>query len=171
LPGPSDTRAANFLIANNTFAWQSSAGIVNGQAAAVNNRVVNNISHENGVASRAGTKGINGVDFLNSGQDPVLSNDLFFAAGAGGTRMSGGNVVKGDHYTKSGSLSPDPSLVQPGGTMPDAPDFHLKPGSTAIDKGLPLPQVAVGRDGGARPWPVECGHDLGAYGHGARSKP
>ncbi len=164
VPDRSYAGASNFLIANNTLAYNGSAAIVIWQAEAMNNRVVNNIFYENGVLSKSGTSGANGINFLNSGKGNKIDNNLFYASGAGGTRMIT-NGVEGVHYTQTRNITANPNFVSAGATLSGVPNFRLKAGSPAIDKGLSLSQVTLDHAGGKRP--LGKAIDIGAYEFGS----
>jgi hypothetical protein len=80
------------------------------------------------------------------------------------------NEVTADHNLYFGNGKPNRGLASDTGAMTDqdplflAPaggDFHLRPGSPAIDKALPLGEVAVDFDQHARP--LGAAPDIGAF--------
>jgi uncharacterized protein YjdB len=104
----------------------------------------------------------------------TIANNIFYDPAGGqaidltylsGTVIVRNNLTSGSVMTRgialfgatllANRLNTDPLLVNPPG------DFHLRPGSPAIDAGLSLPQVLTDFD--ARPRPRGAGYDLGAY--------
>jgi hypothetical protein len=77
-----------------------------------------------------------------------IKNNIFANVGNPGAGTSGNN------------LTADPKFVNPANG-----DFHLQPGSPAIDKGTSLPEVPCDFDGKKRP--AGSGYDIGALEQGA----
>lgn len=154
--------AANWLIANNTIAYnENCAGVILWQAGTVHNRIINNILYENG-QKRSST---NGVAFTNSGGGHIIQNNLCYATAPGATACIGSSGA--GKYTASGNIvnTVNPNFEGAGAALSGVPNFKLKAGSPAIDKGLSLPQVTWDHAGGKRPF--GAAFDIGAYEHGA----
>jgi hypothetical protein len=136
-PSPDFAGANDWLIANNTFAYQNHrSGIVVWGSLTTNTRIENNIFHENSQAVVAA----NGVRFVGTGAPGVtIRNNHAYATSPGGTVFIEGNAVEGTGYTQSGNvvnISP-PGFVNAPATLPASPNFALTARSPAIDKGLP----------------------------------
>ena len=64
----------------------------------------------------------------------------------------------GSIITSTGEITgSDPLFVDPVGW-----DYHILPGSPAIDAGIAVPWLTADIDGDARPWPVGGAYDIGA---------
>lgn len=167
----------NWIIANNTFAYElTAAGLVIWGNKANNTRVENNIFHENNVQGVA-IQGINFVSCCSTGIQ--IRNNLAYASGAGGTAFLGPQATEGVHYTQSGnSVNTDnPRFVNAPATLPSSPNFALTERSPAIDKGLSHEQsldidkglsltwTRIDFNGTARP--KGRAYDIGAYEYNA----
>src|SRR6185437_15316797 len=156
--------ASGWLIANNTFAYNSyGTGVIVWQAAAVNITIKNNIFYENGQKLPGGIA--QGVSLYHSGGGHVIQNNLFYATGAGATASIDGTSGWQSKYTESGNLTVNPNFMGAPATMSGVPNFKLPAGSPAIDTGLTLSQVTWDHDGGKRPF--GAAYDIGAYEFGA----
>jgi Domain of unknown function (DUF5123) len=145
MAGPDYAEAKDWLIANNTLAFNKhSSGIVLWQDGIENCVVQNNIFYKNG-----GPNGI--VFYTQQGRRHVVKNNLFFP--------SGENLAstEPDAYEAGDNQQANPLF-----TDPESFDFHLKPGSPAIDAGADLTGrgVKTDFDGDARP--AGKGFDIGA---------
>jgi hypothetical protein len=138
-PSPEWGGSANWIIANNTFAYNNyRSGIVEWDSRIANTRIENNIFYENAQVAVIA----NGVQFSGTGAAGVtLRNNYAYATstGGGGTAFIGGNAVEGTGYTQSGNIvnTSLPPFVNGPATIPASPDFRLTTSSPAIDKGLP----------------------------------
>lgn len=140
---PSYAGASGFLIANNTFAYQENGpGIYMWQAGNTNNKIINNIFYEDGQKNPSGAP--QGISFYNSGGGQVVQNNLFYASGAGATAAMGGTAGwQSDIASQSGNINANPNFVNAPATLAGGSlDFHLQPGSPAIDAGLAIPGMA-----------------------------
>lgn len=128
---------ANWIIANNTFAYQNyraAIGIWGGKAD--NTRVENNIFYEN--AQEISTGSPQGIDFISNGgasgsTGNLFRNNLSYASGSGGTVFISSVGIQGVNYTQSGNVVGNPLFVT-GGTnsLPVSWDFTLTSTSPAI---------------------------------------
>ena len=168
LPDKDYAGATNFLIANNTFAYNGAAAIVNWQPEAENNKIINNIFYENGTLYPNAQQGIRFYSSSGGGGNTV-SNNLFYASGAGATQAIGGGYPGWEHqYTGSGNImQANPNFEGAGATLSGVPNFKLQTGSPAIDKGQSLSQVTWDHAGGKRPF--GAAFDIGAYEFGSPS--
>jgi parallel beta-helix repeat protein len=142
------TRSSNTTIYNNTcFRNSASPTVSNGEIfTGSSNRVIarNNILHA--------TPGKPAIHIFNS-QDLDFDFNLVYM---GASDLSGPHDVPGD-----------PKFVN-AGTDPASADFHLTPGSPAIDQGTAIGQTA---DFDNLPVPVGVAPDLGAYEYRGTGSP
>jgi hypothetical protein len=155
MAGPEYAEAKDWLIANNTLAFNKvSAGIVLWQDGVENCQILNNIFYKNG-----GSNGI--VFYTQKGRRHVVRNNIFFPPGD--------NLASTEPDTHQAA---DNREVDPLFTDPKSFDFHIKPGSPAIDAGADLASRRLKNDfeGDARP--QGKGFDIGAdeLGTGASAK-
>jgi hypothetical protein len=120
--GPEFAAARRWLIRNNTFAFQQNrAGIVVWQTDTTDCVIENNIFYRNAV--KLGQGDCQGIDFVASGGQHVIRNNLFF--GPGRTAIG----ERPPDCTVSGNLEAnDPLFVDPGRF-----DFRLRERSPAMD--------------------------------------
>lgn len=165
--GAEFVRCDNWLIANNTFAYQNHrAGIVV-WGAVTNSRIENNIFYENGVLIPESAP--SAIDFVSAGRTGIsVRNNLAYASGSGAAAFLDSGATEGVHYVASDNLvnTLHPEFVNAPDTLPAFPDFALTAASGAIDRGLTLPETAVSFDGTARP--EGAAYDIGAYEFAAR---
>jgi len=157
-PGPEFALSRNWVIANNTFAYQRNApGIVLWGSECDNARIENNIFYENYVTG-ANYKA-NGIAFTGTSTGAIIRNNLAYATGSGGTLFLG----SGGQYTQSGNIvnTVNPKFVNAPATLPSSPNFALASGSPAIDKGLSLSASKISYPGTSRP--KLSAYDVGAY--------
>ncbi len=159
---PEYAGAKNWLVANNTIAYNGASGVVNWQPRAVNNKYINNIFYENGTRYPNSQQGIRFYSSSGGGGNTV-SNNLFYASGAGATQAIGGGYPGWEKlYTGSGNIiQANPNFEGAGATISGVPNFKLKTGSPAIDKGQSLSQVTWDHQGIKRP--AGAAFDIGAY--------
>ncbi len=159
---PEFAGAANWIIANNTFAYQHQrGGIVVWGAKCANARIENNIFYENSV-SRSGFA--QGIDFVSSTSTGItIRNNLAYATSPGSTVFLSSGANEWVHYTQSGNLVniSNPGFVNAPATLPATPNFALTARSPAIDAGLPLATVKIDFNGTPRPQGRAL--DIGAY--------
>ncbi|NGZ96206.1 MAG: hypothetical protein CV089_08780 [Nitrospira sp. WS110] len=155
--------ADNWLIANNVIAYQHYRGaIVLWMGGTTNSKIINNIFYENSQKYPSQ----NGIEFSASpGGGHIISNNICYATAPGGTTcIEPGEESK---YTASGNIvnTVNPGFVSAGPTLSGVPNFKLRAGSPAIDKGQSLPQVTWDHAGGKRPF--GAAFDIGAYEFGS----
>lgn len=147
--------ASGWLIANNTIAYNNyRSGIVLWMPLTTKTKIINNIIYENSQKS-AGPQGIN---FSSSGEGHEIKNNVCYGASPGGTACIGSGTGK---YTSSGNITTNPNFFSAGAIFSGLPNFKLKTGSPAINRGLTISNVKVdflniGRPRGGA-------HDIGAY--------
>jgi hypothetical protein len=144
MAGPEYAEAKNWLIANNTLAFNKNrAGIVIWQDGVENCVVQNNILYKNG--------GVNGILFYTQeGQRHPIRNNIFYPAGENLA------ATEDNAYEATGNQEADPQFVDA-----DSFDFHLKAGSPAIDAGWADRAPKRDFDGKGRPQGDKV--DIGAY--------
>ena len=89
----------------------------------------------------------------------VMKNNIFYEVASDwsyGKPTLENNLTTSNWPTANGNISGDPMFVDP-----DNNDFHLLPGSPAIDAGVALPGVTDDMDGVPRP--QGAGFDIGPY--------
>lgn len=154
--------SANWIIANNTFAYSRNAsGIVVWGSTCNNARIENNIFYENAVAkSSVNPQGINFVSTTCRGI--LIRNNLAYATGSGGVPFLGAGATQGVHYTQSGNIvnTTKPGFVNAPATPIASPNFALTSTSGAINKGLTT-TARVAYNAVSRPQGVS--YDVGAY--------
>jgi hypothetical protein len=165
-PSPAYSGANNWLIANNTIAYQNYRHAIvlwDGGGGCTNIRVENNIFYQN--AQFCPSCG-NGVDIISSSTSNMIRNNLFYATTPGGT-IPIQNGTNGTSYNASNNLlnTDNPNFVNGPSTVPAAPDFRLNSNSPVIDKGLTEP-FTTDLVGSMRP--VGSGYDIGAYESGGQ---
>jgi hypothetical protein len=162
-PGPEFAGAANWIIANNTFAYENHrSGIVLWGALCGNARLENNIFYEN---SQFDATSVSGISFTASmtATGIQIRNNHAYATAPGPTAFLGTGPTEGVHYTQSGNVvnvSP-PGFVNGPATLPASPNFALTARSPAIDAGLALAWTKIDLKGTARPQGPAS--DIGAY--------
>lgn len=129
-PSAEFSGAQNWIIADNTFAYQANAsGLIVWGSEASNVRVENNIFYENrvnGTSSQA-------IFFTGNTMSGVsIKNNHSYASGGGGTEFIGAlstsPVTEGVQYTQSGNVVnvSAPAFVNGGSnSLPASPDFRL----------------------------------------------
>jgi len=151
-PGPEFAGASDWVISHNTFAYQKyRAGLQVWNYMSDNHRIENNIFYENNVVGS--TSASQGIDFTGNGQSGnQIRNNLFYASGSGGQVSIDPTATEGLEYTQSGNIinTLDPKFVNAPATLPPLPNFALKSGSPAIDKGL-SPEQSLDSDKGLSP--------------------
>jgi len=165
--GPEYALSHNWVIANNTIAYQvNRAAIVVWGSYLKNLRIENNIFYENGVKLASGDP--QGIDFVSANSTGVtIRNNLSYGSGSGATAFIASWAIEGVQYTQSGNIvnGSNPLFVKAPSTLPASPNFALAPGSPAIDAGLTLAAVRVDINGTSRP--QGTAHDIGAHEYNA----
>lgn len=153
--------ADNWLIANNTIAYNNQrSGIIFWLSGAKNGKIINNILYENNQVNG----GEQGVSFLGAGGGHIIQNNICYATAPGATKCIEEAPGK---YTESGNIvnTANPNFESAGATISGVPNFKLRAGSPAIDKGQSLSQVTWDHAGGKRPF--GAAFDIGAYEFGS----
>jgi Right handed beta helix region/Protein of unknown function (DUF1565) len=160
-PGPEFAVSANWIVANNTIAYQHNAGGMVVWGSTCNNvRIENNIFYENAASLSAATQGVHFTSTKCTGV--VIKNNLFYASGSGGTKAFGSGATEGMHYTQSDNIvTSNPNFVNAPATLPSSPNFALTARSPAIDAGRFLDITRIAIDGTLRP--QGRAYDIGAY--------
>jgi hypothetical protein len=144
MAGPEYAEAKNWLIANNTIAFNKNrAGVVIWQDGVENCVVQNNIFYKNG--------GVNGILFYTQqGRRHPVRNNIFYPHGE--------NLVatEDNAYEATDNKQADPRFVDV-----DSFDFHLKADSPAIDAGTADRAPKTDFKGKSRPQGNKV--DIGAY--------
>lgn len=160
--GPEFAVSANWIIANNTFAYSlREAAIVVWGSTCKYARIENNIFYENAVnRSTVDPQGINFVSTTCTGIS--IRNNLAYATGSGGRGFLGAAATQGVHYTQSGNIvnKTNPGFAYAPSTVVSSPNFALTSQSAAINKGVSTTaKVAYN----AVPRPQGSTYDMGAY--------
>lgn len=102
--GPEFALTRNWVIANNTFAYQNyGSGIVLWGSECDNARIENNTFYENAV--KWPSYAPQGINFVSMGSTGItIRNNLVFASGAGGMQFLSRSATPGVHYTQSGNI-------------------------------------------------------------------
>lgn len=159
----SSAPSSDWLIANNTFAYNRNRAAIVLWGSPKNIRVENNIFYENCNLHSICNNREQGLSISSGVRGATIKNNLFFASGSGGTLPYSSTATEGVQFTQSGNIvnTANPRFVSAGATIPGAPDFELQDGSPAIDKGLTLSDVPYDYRGLSRP---EGGrYDIGAF--------
>lgn len=161
--GPEFALSANWIIANNTFAYSvNRGGIVVWGSTCNNARIENNIFYENGV--KLASTATQGIEFISVTCKGIqIRNNLAYASGAGAVRFLGAGATQGTHYTQSGNIvnTVNPGFVNAPGTLPSAPNFALTSGSPSINRGLSTTATKTSYTSVTRP--QQSAYDIGAF--------
>ena len=161
--GPEYAGASDWIIANNTFAYNVyRAGMVL-WSAPKNIRVENNIFYENCVKDPSKCSNVQGFNIGSGARGVSIRNNLFYASGSGAVLSF--STTTGS-YTDSGNIvnTLNPNFVNAPASLPSSPNFALKANSPAIDRGLNLSSILSTRtsfNGLMRP--RGNSYDIGAY--------
>ena len=162
-PGPEYILSHNWVVANNTFAYQRYAGgMVIWGASCHNARIENNIFFEN--AQTRPSRVAQGIHFTSMTCTEVsIRNNLAYASEPGGTVFLGSGANEWVHYTQSGNIvnTSPPEFSNAPATIPDSPNFSLTDRSPAIDAALTNTAVRIAFEGTPRPQGRAL--DIGAY--------
>lgn len=162
-PSPEFALSANWIVANNTIAYNKrSAGMVVWGSTCNKARIENNVFYENAVTGLStSSQGVNFIGTTCTGI--IIRNNLAYASGSGGTRFIGTAAKEGTHYTQSGNIVNTvlPGFINAPTTLPSSPNFALVSGAKAIDKGLVLSTAKIAFNGTTRPKGTT--YDAGAY--------
>ncbi len=159
--GPEYVSSANWIIANNTIAYQAYRAAIAIWGSTCNSaRIENNIFYENGV--QLSSSAPQGIDFVSTSCTGIqIRNNLSYSSGSGATAFLGFLAIEGIQYTQSGNITGNPLFVNAPSTLPASPNFALTERSPARGAGLSLAATKTALDGITRP----DGHayDIGAY--------
>lgn len=162
-PNPEFAVSHNWVITNNTFAYnRNRGGIVVWGSTCNNARIENNIFHENGV--QQASYAAQGIDFTSVACRGIqIRNNLAFASGSGAMLFLGTSATAGTHYTQSGNIvnKINPGFVNAPATLPSAPNFALASGSPAINKGFRTSATKTSYTSVSRP--QQSLYDIGAF--------
>jgi hypothetical protein len=168
-PKPEFALSENWIIANNTIAYENNGPAIVVWGSTCNNaRIENNIFYENSVNGSSYTT--NGVAFTSTTCTGItIRNNLLYASREGGTAAFGLRGIEGVHYTQSGNMINvnDPRFINAPAALPASPNFALTEQSPAIDAGLPITMTKIAFDG--TPRPQGRAYDIGAYEYSADS--
>lgn len=162
-PGPEYVDAHDWVIANNTIAYQAyGPAIVLWGSTILNTQIKNNIFYENRVNGRSAQS--NGIAFTSmTGTGITIKSNLSYASGSGGAIFLGPGATEGVHYTQSDNIVnvSTPAFVNAPATLPASPNFALTERSPAIDAGGSLAMTSIAVNGIQRPQGAT--YDIGAY--------
>jgi hypothetical protein len=130
------------LVENNTIVGNTVGVRVDARIPTSTDDFRNNLIYNNGTGLE--------IDFGSASDLPTWQYNLVYDNGMnyeGTTDLTG----------TEGNISEDPKFVNP------ASDFHLRPGSPAIDAGTSLGAPSVDFDGNPRPYPGNAEPSIGAY--------
>ncbi len=123
--GPQYGDTKNWLIANNTFAFERNrSGIILWGSGSTNATIINNIFYNNATQIEKTT--IQGVALLGSGGGHVINNNLFYSDHG----HSAIEVAYQSKYTATKNVTANPLFVNP-----SKYDFRLSSGSPALKMG------------------------------------
>lgn len=126
-PSTAFAGAGNWVVANNTFAYNyGRGGITIWGGTCGNMRIENNIFYENAAKVASAPQGIAFTSTTCTGAQ--IRNNHFYGTAPGGTAGIGTGATEGVHYTQSGNVTnvSAPAFVNGGsGTLPISPDFRL----------------------------------------------
>lgn len=164
--GPEFGPSHNWIIANNTIAYnEQRGGLVIWGSRCNNARIENNIFYENSVKVSGAPQGIEYVGATNS-PGVQIRNNHFYASGSGGQQAVGGGTQPSDLVFTGNIVNvSDPAFVNAPATLPASPNFSLTARSPAIDKGLTITEAKIAFDGITRP--QGRAYDIGAYEYNA----
>ncbi len=161
-PKPEFALSENWIIANNTIAYENYGPAIVVWGWSCNNaRIENNIFYENSV--NGSSNATNGVAFTSTACTGIMIRNNLSYASKGGTAALGVRGIEGVHYMQSGNMInvSDPRFVNAPAALPASPNFALTERSPAIDAGLPLTMTKIAFDG--TPRPQGRAFDIGAY--------
>ncbi len=142
--------ARNWLIANNTFAYQKNrGGLIIWQSEARYATIINNIFYENATAVNA----VNGVQFYGAGPGNILKNNLFYSS----KNRVAISSTSASAYTSLANLLQVKPLFQSASGY----NFRLLASSPGVNKGLKTSSVLTDFDKKTRPRGTT--HDIGAF--------
>jgi hypothetical protein len=152
--GPEFAGAKDWLISNNTFAYQKyRSGIVLWQTDAKGIIIQNNVFYDNGPLNSEAR--VNGITIYTTGGGHIIRNNVFFSS-INRISVSDSPSLSGASYTGSNNIQQDPSLANPQGF-----DFRLRSTSPAIDSATSQMAPSVDIIGNRRP--LGIAPDIGAY--------
>ena len=162
-PSPEFAVSANWVVANNTIAYnKNGAGMVVWGSTCNKARIENNIFYENAINNSSTTA--QGINFISTTCTGItIRNNLAYASGSGGSRFLGSAAKEGGTYTQSNNVVNTvlPGFINASATLPSSPNFALASGAKAIDKGVILSIAKIAYNGTTRPKGTT--YDAGAY--------
>lgn len=136
-------QASNIFIYNNTVYGNGGAPIY--LDTNYSGGELSNVTIKNNILDLGGTTGIHHIEVTKSRNTFTADTNLYWPRPA---RLSG-------------ISDPHPVVGDPRFASPGSHDFHLRPGSAAIDRGLKLPGIVVDREGVLRQQGTTI--DIGAF--------
>jgi hypothetical protein len=148
--GPEFAGAKDWLISNNTFAYQKyRSGIVLWQTDASGIIIQNNIFYNNSLLNSE----TNGVTIYSTKGGHIIRNNIFFSSQS---KSAISDARNGASYTSTNNISKDPMFENPQGF-----DFRLRSTSPAVDSATSQMAPTVDLVGNRRP--LGAAPDIGAY--------
>lgn len=147
--------SSDWLIANNTFAYNFNRSGITVWSAPKNIRIENNIFYENCANPSSPCNNVQGVDIDRGARNVSLSNNLFFASGPGATLPFTPDI----EFTNSNNIFGNPNFANAPERIPSSPNFALRSNSPALDKGLTITATRIDFKGVVRP---QGEYDIGA---------
>ncbi len=139
-PSPEFAGGKNWIITNNTFAYQAYRGAIALWGAAEQVKIENNIFYQNCIKVPDKCSNTQGIAIRSDDRGITINNNLAYATGSGAklfiNTLEG--AVQGVHYTASGNIinTLAPEFVNAPATMPSSPNFMLISVSPAINRGV-----------------------------------
>ena len=135
---PDYDRAKNWVIANNTIAYQKHRSAIVFWGTVTNMKVENNILYENASSSNV-WQGIH-FSYSSGSTGVVIRNNLSYSSDSGERPFisTTGDVSEGVQYKQSGNIvnTQSPLFVNAPSALPASPNFSLTANSPAINKGM-----------------------------------
>jgi hypothetical protein len=136
-------QASNISICNNTIYGNGGAPVY--LDTNYSGGELSNVTIKNNILDLGGTSGIHHIEATKPRSTFLADTNLYWPGPA----------------KLSGISDPHPVVGDPRFASPGSHDFHLRPGSAAIDRGLKIPGVAFDREGVLRQ--QRSAIDIGAY--------
>lgn len=153
----------NWLIANNTFAYQNYRGAITVWGPGKDTRIENNIFYENCVKCPTGYSNVQGINMSSKSSGIVIRNNLAYSSSSK-PLLDSTRAIEGVSYKQSSNIvnTDTPGFVNAPSTLPASPNFALTERSPAINAGLSLTEITRTSFDGT-PRPQGRAYDIGAY--------